>query len=111
MDTRDQHLQMVLQSRILPMLQDASDVIKALKVGEKVPATTLADKIAERHNMKGPSFYPMLKLLIQDYPGVRVLRGAKGGIEKLWDVEPTNAVVPVPVVIESEENNEQSNKE
>jgi hypothetical protein len=77
---RDEHIDNVLNSKIRPLLEEASDVIEALKPGEKIPATELAKVIAERHGMTGPQLYPVLIMMFKDYPGVEIKRGAHGGI-------------------------------
>jgi hypothetical protein len=57
--------------------------IEALKPGEKIPATKLAEELASEIGMSGASLYPSLKFLFDGYPGVKVLRGAHGGIVRL----------------------------
>ena len=57
--------------------------IDALKPGEKVTATGLAAEVAVDFGMTGPQLYHTLKFLFNDYPGVKILRGAHGGILKL----------------------------
>lgn len=54
--------------------------IEAIKPGEKIPATKLAEDLAEELDMTGPQLYPTLKILLDDYPGVWIKRGAQGGI-------------------------------
>lgn len=78
---RDEHIETVWLTKIRPLLMEASDVIEALKPGEKIPATELARIIAENHGMTGPQFYPTLKFMIDGYPNRKVKRGAHGGIE------------------------------
>ena len=78
---RDEHIDSVLNDKIRPLLEEASDVIEALKPGEKIPATELAKLIAERHGMTGPQLYPTLIFMIKGYPNRVVKRGAHGGIE------------------------------
>lgn len=79
---RDQHINDVLNAKIRPLLQEASDIIEALKPGEKIPATELAKQIAEKHGMTGPTLYPVLKMMFDGYPGVEIKRGAHGGISR-----------------------------
>lgn len=78
---RDQHIDEVLNNKIRPLLEEAADVIEALKPGEKIPATELAKQVAERHGMTGPQLYPTLKFMFDGYPNRRIKRGAHGGIE------------------------------
>lgn len=80
---RDQHIDNVLATRIRPLMEEASNIIEALKPGEKIPATELARRIAEMHGMTGPQLYPVLRMMFDSYPNVKISRGAKGGIEKL----------------------------
>ncbi len=54
--------------------------IEAIKPGEKIPATKLAEDLAEELDMTGPQLYPTLKILLDGYPGVWIKRGAQGGI-------------------------------
>ena len=69
--------------KIRVIFQKASEKIEALKVGQKIPATVLADDIAKDCDMTGPQLYPTLLFLIRGYPGVEVKRGAHGGIYKI----------------------------
>ena len=54
--------------------------IEAIKPGEKIPATKLSDDLAKELGMTGPQLYPTLKVLLEDYPGVWIKRGAQVGI-------------------------------
>ena len=78
---RDQHIDNVLNSKIRPLLEEAANIIEALKPGEKIPATELAKRVAANHGMTGPQLYPTLKFMIDGYPNRIVKRGAHGGIE------------------------------
>jgi len=69
-------------AKIRPILEKASARIEALKPGEKIPATVLADDLAKEIGMTGPQLYPTLKFLFDGYPGVDVKKGAHGGIIK-----------------------------
>ena len=82
MDSK-QHIDNTLATKIRPLFEKAAARIDALKPGEKVPATQLAEEIAKEHDMTGPQLYSTLKLLFDGYPGVDVRRGAHGGIIKL----------------------------
>lgn len=70
-------------AKIRPLLEKASTQIEAIKPGEKIPATELADEIAKEIGMTGPQLYPTLKFLFDGYPGVDIRKGAHGGIYKL----------------------------
>ena len=70
-------------AKIRTIFEKASERIEALKVGEKIPATVLADDLAKEHGMTGPQLYPTLKFLFDGYPGVDIRKGAHGGIVKL----------------------------
>jgi len=70
-------------SKIRPFLEKASARIEAIKPGEKIPATELAEELANEIGMTGPQLYPTLKFLFDGYPGVDVRKGAHGGIYKL----------------------------
>lgn len=58
----------------------AATRIEAIKPGEKIPATQLAEDLAKEYGKTGPQIYPILLLLIKNYPGVVVRKGAHGGI-------------------------------
>lgn len=75
----------------------ASEAIEALAPGGKIPATALAEKIGKEIDIAGPQLYPTLKFLFNGYPGVKILRGAHGGIYKLTDAELAK-LNPTPVV-------------
>jgi hypothetical protein len=79
-------------AKIRTIFEQASATIEALKPGEKIAATTLADNIAKTYGMTGPQLYPTLKFLFDKYPGVDIKKGAHGGIIK------HAAPVAVPVV-------------
>jgi hypothetical protein len=71
----------------------AATRIEALKPGEKIPATQLAQDLAKEEGKTGPQVYPVLLRLFKDYPGVEVRRGAQGGIYRPYpatSVENTN---------------------
>lgn len=63
----------------------AIERIEAIKPGEKIPATQLAEDLAKEQSpdLTGPQVYPTLKILLDKYPGVDVRRGAHGGIYRL----------------------------
>ena len=68
---------------IRTIFEKASARIEALKPGEKVTATGLAQELGKEVGIVGPAVYPTLKILFDGYPGVTVTRGAHGGITKL----------------------------
>lgn len=70
-------------SRLRVTLEKASDRIDAIPPGQKIPATELAAILAKELGKTGPQFYPILKELLEGYPGVDVRAGAHGGIYKL----------------------------
>ena len=70
-------------AKLRPLLEKASAQIEGIKPGEKLPATELADEIAQEIGMTGPQLYPTLKFLFDDYPGIDVRKGAHGGLYKL----------------------------
>lgn len=83
----------------------AATRIENLKIGEKIPATTLADDLAKELGMTGPTLYPTLKILFTGYPGVAVRKGAHGGIIRLplpgTEVKENVVVTDVPVETDS----------
>jgi hypothetical protein len=81
-------------AKIRSIFEKASTRIEALKPGEKVPATVLADELAKEIGMTGPQLYPTLKFLFDGYPGVDVRKGAHGGIFKQVAPVATPAAAP-----------------
>lgn len=77
-----QHIELTL-NKIQSIFEKASAKIDALSSGQKLLATKLAEEIGKEYNIPGPVLYPTLKLLLDNYPGVSVKRGAHGGIIKL----------------------------
>jgi len=69
-------------AKIRTIFEKASARIEAMKPGDKIPATKLAEELAEEIGMTGATLYPTLKFLYDKYPGVDIKRGAKGGIIK-----------------------------
>ena len=66
---------------IRAIYERATARIEAIKPGEKIPATKLAEDLAEELNLgAGAQLYPTLKILLNGYPGVWIKRGAQGGI-------------------------------
>jgi hypothetical protein len=63
----------------------AAERIEAIKPGEKIPATKLAEDLAKEQSpdQTGPQLYTTLKILFEGYPGVDIRRGAHGGIYRL----------------------------
>lgn len=82
MDSK-QHMDNVWETKLRPIYDQARAQIDALKPGEKIPATTLAEKIAKPLGMTQAQLYPTLKFLLDGYPGVEIRKGAHGGIFKL----------------------------
>jgi hypothetical protein len=68
---------------IRPFFDEVQAHIDTMKIGDKVPATALAAKIAERHDMTGPQLYPTLKFFFDNCPELEVRRGAHGGLFKV----------------------------
>lgn len=70
-------------NKIRVIFEKASTKIEALKQGEKIPATKLAEELGQEIGMPGPALYPTLLFLFRDYPGIEIRRGAHGGLVKL----------------------------
>lgn len=77
-----QHVENTL-NKLRPILEKVSARIEAIPPGQKIAATELAKEIARDLGKTGPQFYPILKELLEGYPGVDVRAGAHGGIYKL----------------------------
>lgn len=69
-------------AKIRSIFERASERIEALKPGEKIPATQLAETIGSDFGLTGPQLYPTLRFLFDGYPGILVRRGAHGGLIK-----------------------------
>jgi len=68
----------------------AAERIENIKVGEKIPATTMAEELASERGSTSSRVYPWLKMLTEDYPGVVVRAGRFGGIYRpALDKSPT----------------------
>jgi hypothetical protein len=83
-------------AKIRVIFEQASAQIEALKPGEKIPATALAESIAKQYGMTGPQLYPTLKFLFDKYPGVDIKKGAHGGIIKQAVATAPVAAAPAP---------------
>jgi hypothetical protein len=70
-------------SRFEEIFQKATSKIEALKVGERLPATTLAADLGKEYDLTGAQLYPVISLFLKGYPDIEIARGAKGGIVKL----------------------------
>ncbi len=81
MDSK-QHIDNVLV-QVRNIFEKAEARIEALKPGEKIPATSLAEELATELGMKGNQLYPTLLFLFKGYPGIEIRRGAHGGLCKL----------------------------
>ena len=75
----DAHVEDAL-NKIRLIFKKAQNRIDAIKPGEKIPATALAEELAKEHGTTGPALYPTIKFLLDGYPGVEIKRGAHGGI-------------------------------
>jgi len=67
-------------NEVRALFMKAAVQIEAIKPGEKIPATELAKMLAKEQGMTGPQLYPTLKIVLDDFPGVVIRRGAHGGI-------------------------------
>lgn len=79
---KTQHIEDSL-TKIRSIFEKASQRIEDLKPGEKIPATKLAEDLSKEFGTTGPSLYPVLKYLFDGYPGIKIARGAHGGLIKL----------------------------
>ncbi|HEY5267566.1 MAG TPA: hypothetical protein VII94_00325 [Candidatus Saccharimonadales bacterium] len=77
----EQHINDVLD-KVRTLLVAAATRIEAIKPGEKIPATDLAKELGRERGMTGPQLYPILKFAeyLDEYPGVIIRKGARGGI-------------------------------
>lgn len=74
-------------ARVRALFEKASEIIEAIPKGQKIPATKLAEDLAKEFGQTGPQLYTTLKILIDDYPGRIIKRGAHGGIYNPTDEE------------------------
>jgi hypothetical protein len=87
-----QHIDEAL-AKVRSLFDKAATRIEALKPGEKIPATKLAEDLAHEQGQSGPQLYTTLLILFKGYPGVEIKKGAHGGICRLPLVkENTNPV-------------------
>lgn len=77
----------VKTEKVRVIFEKAREVIDALPRGQKIPATTLAENLGKDLGMTGPQLYPILKVLLEDYPDRLIKRGAQGGIYNPTDEE------------------------
>jgi hypothetical protein len=82
---------------IRPFFDEVQTHLDTMKVGDKVPATKLAERIAERHGMTGPQLYPTLKFFFDNCPELEVRRGAQGGLFKVELKAADTAVAPTEI--------------
>jgi hypothetical protein len=99
MSANSKHVEASLD-KIRTLFNKASEVLEALPPGGKVAATQLAETIGKDIGIAGPQLYPTLKFLFGDYPGIKILRGAHGGLYKLTteEVEKAAAAQQLKVV-------------
>lgn len=91
-------------NKIRELFIKASERIEALQVGEKIPATSLAEELGSQFGLTGPQTYPVLKFLFNSYPGILVRRGAHGGLIKPGPTpEKKDKTVPVNQASSSED--------
>ena len=91
----EKHVEFSL-NKIRSIFSRTSECIEAIPVGEKIPATKLAEDLAKEIGMTGPGLYPTIKFLLDGYPDVKILKGAHGGILKL--ASGTSAASELPLV-------------
>ena len=77
-----QHVEEAI-NQVRALYLKAAARIEAIKPGQKIPATQLANELAVEQGTTGAALYPVLKILLVNYPGVEIKRGATGGIYKL----------------------------
>lgn len=75
-------------AKVQALYEEAGSRIDALAVGQKIPATALAETVGALHGIKGPQAYPLLKIYFDtrasaDDTDIVIKRGALGGIEKI----------------------------
>jgi hypothetical protein len=101
-ETIKAHVDQVLED-IREIYMQAAERIEALQPGQKLPATSLAEDLARGLGQTGPQLYPVVKRLLDGYPGTTLKRGAHGGIYKNDLPTPTicRCTSPdVPIIVE-----------
>jgi hypothetical protein len=73
-ETIKAHVDQVLDD-IRGIYLQAAERIEALRPGEKLPATALAEDLAKDLGLTGPQLYPIVKRLLEGYPGTTWLGG------------------------------------
>jgi hypothetical protein len=84
-----QHIENKL-SFLRTIFEEVANRIEALKLGERMPATLLAQTIAAKYEMTGTTLYPTLLIFLKGYPNIKLHRGRNGGIERLPTKEPND---------------------
>jgi hypothetical protein len=82
----------------------AATRIEAIKPGDKIPATKLAEELAAERGETCPQIYPTLKILLDGFPGVLIRRGAHGGIYRPTAEELAKTNAPVDTAKPSDDN-------
>lgn len=91
-------------NKVRTFFLEVQEHIDAMKVGDKVPATKLADAIARRHDMTGPQLYPLLKVFFDNCQELLVKRGAHGGLFKIVPVDAIAETISVNKTSETDES-------
>lgn len=89
-------------NKVRTFFLEVQEHIDAMKVGDKVPATKLADAIARRHDMTGPQLYPVLKFFFDTCTELNVKRGAHGGLFKIVPGTETKVEAVEPATTEGQ---------
>lgn len=106
-ETIKAHVDRVLDD-IRGIYVQAAERIEALRPGEKLPATSLAEDLARGLGLTGPQLYPIVKRLLDGYPGTTLKRGSHGGIYK--NAPPIRLAVPVSLRLDASARCESSSR-
>lgn len=69
--------------KIRKIFEAAAEKIEAIELDKRLPATELAKDLGEQFNLEGPQIYPTIKFLLENYPNIKIKRGAHGGIHRI----------------------------
>jgi hypothetical protein len=78
----EDHIEKTLDA-VRTIYKQTADIIATLKSGEKIATTELATQVAKNYGKTGPQMYPIILMVVNEFPGTTRKRGVKGGVWKL----------------------------
>jgi hypothetical protein len=76
-------------NEIRSMFMEVASRIENLKGDDKITKTKLADDLAAERGLKRTDVYPLINMLVNNYPKIGLSAGCTGGIRRLetWEKE------------------------